>query len=451
MINKVRETIKKYSMISAGDTVTVGLSGGADSVCLLHILLELSRELDFTVKAAHINHGIRGEEADRDEEFVRRLCEENSVGLAVFHKNIPLEAEKTGESEEECGRRIRYECFSSLGGKIATAHSLTDSVETTVFNLIRGSSLKGACGIPAVRSDIIRPLIECGSEEIRAYCRENGYAFVTDSTNLETQYTRNFIRQEILPRFERINPGYDRALSRFQTTARRDNELLDKIAREFSAENLSEAGFECDKLAKADTAIRTRVISEYIRSVSGADPEFKHIEFISGRMGESFGIQLNSEYTAGVKDGFFRVYKNEKAKNERFCLKLKIGTNETPTGNIEISVSDRSEINFNKKDTDSVFVCNIDYDKIDRNTAVIRSRNDGDKITLAKRGVTKSLKKLYNELKIPTSARNSVPVIADGEKVIWVFGAGYNKKCEITQNTTKIMTIKAEEDHAQRH
>lgn len=451
MINKVRETIKKYSMINSGDTVTVGLSGGADSVCLLHILLELQDEFGFTVKAAHINHGIRGAEADSDEAFVRRLCEENGVELAVFHKDIPREAEKSGESEEECGRRIRYECFSSLGGKIATAHSLTDSVETTVFNLVRGSSLKGVCGIPAVRGDIIRPLIECDSEEIRDYCREKGYGFVTDSTNLETEYTRNFIRQEILPRFERINSGYARALSRFQMTARRDSELLDRLAREFADENLSDRGLPCDKLMEADIAVRTRAIAGYIKSVSGADPEFRHIEFISENLGKDFALQLNKEYTAGVRNGYFSVFRNEEKSDEKFCFELKLGKNETPMGNIEISVSDRNEIKFNKKDTDSVFVCNIDYDKIDRNTAVIRSRDDGDKITLAKRGVTKSLKKLYNELKIPTSIRSGVPVIADGEKVIWVFGAGYNKKCEITETTTKIMTIKAEEDHAQRH
>lgn len=451
MINKVRETIKKYSMINSGDTVTVGLSGGADSVCLLHILLELQDEFGFTVKAAHINHGIRGAEADSDEAFVRRLCDENGIELAVFHKDIPREAEKSGESEEECGRRIRYECFSSLSGKIATAHSLTDSVETTVFNLVRGSSLKGACGIPAVRGDIIRPLIECDSEEIRAYCREQGYDFVTDSTNLETEYTRNFIRQEILPRFERINSGYARALSRFQMTARRDSELLDRLAREFTDANLSGRGLPCDKLMGADIAVRTRAIAGYIKSVSGTDPEFRHIEFISEHLGKDFSLQLNKEYTAGVKNGYFSVFRNEEKSDEKFCFELKLGKNETPMGNIEISVSDRNKIKFNKKDTDSVFVCNIDYDKIDRNTAVIRSRNDGDKITLAKRGVTKSLKKLYNELKIPTSIRSGVPVIADGEKVIWVFGAGYNKKCEITETTTKIMTIKAEEDHAQRH
>lgn len=451
MINKVRETIRKYSMINSGDTVTVGLSGGADSVCLLHILLELQDEFGFTVKAAHINHGIRGAEADSDEAFVRRLCEENGIELAVFHKDIPREAEKSGESEEECGRRIRYECFSSLGGKIATAHSLTDSVETTVFNLVRGSSLKGACGIPAVRGDIIRPLIECDSEEIRDYCREQGYDFVTDSTNLETEYTRNFIRQEILPRFERINSGYARALSRFQMTARRDSELLDRLAREFTDANLSGRGLPCDKLMGADIAVRTRAIAGYIKSVSGTDPEFRHIEFISEHLGKDFALQLNKEYTAGVKNGYFSVFRNEEKSDEKFCFELKLGKNETPMGNIEISVSDRNKIKFNKKDTDSVFVCNIDYDKIDRNTAVIRSRNDGDKITLAKRGVTKSLKKLYNELKIPTSIRSGVPVIADGEKVIWVFGAGYNKNCEITETTTKIMTIKAEEDHAQRH
>lgn len=448
MIDKVRETVKKYEMIKEGDTVTVGLSGGADSVCLLYILNELKTELNFELKAAHINHGIRGTEADFDEEFVKKLCEKYSVELTVFHKNIPLESKKTGESEEECGRRIRYECFSSLGGKTATAHSLTDSIETTVFNLIRGSSLKGVCGIPAVRDSIIRPLIECESDEIRAFCRENGLEFVIDSTNLETEYTRNYIRQEILPRFERINSGYGRALSRFQASARRDNEHLDKEAKAFLSPDSDKKGCDCRKLLQLDEAILYRVIAGFVKEQSGTELEFRHIDFISKHLENDFELQLSKDCFVQSKSGILTVIKKDKSESEKFCFKLEMGMNKTPIAKIEISVFDADKIKFNKKDTANIFVCNIDYDKIDRNTAVIRSRNDGDEITLAKRGVTKSLKKLYNEMKIPTSRRNSVPVIADGEKVIWVLGAGYNKKCEITKDTKKIMTIKAEEDHA---
>ncbi len=451
MIDKVRATIKKYAMIEKGDVVTVGLSGGADSVCLLHVLNEMKDELGFTLKAAHINHGIRGAEADSDENFVKNLCEKYKVELTVFHKNIPLESKKTGESEETCGRRIRYECFSSFDGKTATAHNLTDSIETTVFNLARGSSLKGACGIPAVRDNIIRPLIECKSEEIRDFCKDNGLEYVIDSTNLETQYTRNYIRHEILPRLEKINFGYAEALSRFQVSARRDNAYLDKAAQNFLKLHTYECGLSCTEMRNLDDAILYRVIASYIKNQSGIDPEFRHIEFTASKLKDDFELQLSSDFFVRSKGGFISVIKKNHEKSEKFCFNMKIGVNETPMGKIEISLSDRNEIKFNKKDTANVFVCNIDYDKIDKHSVVIRSRNDGDEITLAKRNISKSLKKLYNEMKIPTELRNSIPVIADGEKVIWVLGAGYNKKCEITQDTVKILTIKAEEDHVKRY
>ncbi len=451
MIDKVRATIKKYDMINDGDVITVGLSGGADSVCLFHVLNELKNELGFELRAAHINHGIRGAEADSDEDFVSRLCKEYDVPLTVFKENIPLESKKSGESEEECGRRIRYERFSSLGGKIATAHNLTDSIETTMFNIVRGSSLKGACGIPAVRDNIIRPLIECSGEEIRTYCRENRFEFVVDSTNLETEYTRNYIRQEILPKLGRINFGYAEALSRFQASARRDNAFLEKTAEEYLDKILTENGLNCSELKELADAILYRVIALYIKYNSKIDLEFRHIEFIADHLESDFELQLSSDFFVRSKRGYLSVIKKSKNNSEKFCFDLKIGVNKTPMGNIEISVSDINEIKFNKKDTGNVFVCNIDYDKINKHTAVIRSRNDGDEITLAKRGVTKSLKKLYNEMKIPTEIRSSIPIIADDEKVIWVFSAGYNKKCEISQSTKKIMTIKVEDNHVKRY
>ncbi len=448
MINKVIETIEKYNMISPGDTVTVGLSGGADSVCLLGVLINLRERFSFDVQAVHINHCIRGEEADRDENFVCKLCDDLGIKLTVFRKDIPNEAKITGESEEECGRRIRYECFSSLGTKTATAHNLTDSIETTVFNLIRGSALKGVCGIPAVRGNVIRPLIECTSSEIRDFCKENGWDFVVDSTNLKTDYTRNYIRQEILPRFEHVNSGYVKALSRFQTSAQRDNAYLEKSAQTFLQLHLSENGLYCPEISHLEDALQARVIALYVKKYSGVNLEFRHIGLISKNLENDFEMQLNNDFSVLIKNSFLSVKKTAESKRKKFSQKLLIGENQTPVCKIKVTVCDRNEINFNKKDTTGLFVCNIDYDKIDSETAVIRSRQTGDEITLAKRGVTKSLKKLYNEMKIPPEDRDKIPVIADREKVIWVFGVGYNKKCEISENTKKIMTVKVEEDYA---
>lgn len=448
MIEKVRKTVEKYNMISPGDSIIVGLSGGADSICLLRALLEIKDELQFDLHAVHVNHGIRGEEAQRDEDFVKSECERLKVELTVFKRNIPLEAESTGESEEECGRRVRYECFSSFEGKIATAHNLTDSVETTVFNLIRGSALKGVCGIPAVRDNIIRPLIECTSREIRDFCEENGYEYVVDSTNLKTDYTRNYIRQEILPRFERVNSGYLRALSRFQLSALRDSNYLDSLSEKELVEISDGHRLYKKKLSKLDEALSGRVLTLFVKRECDSELEFRHIEFVLSHLDGEFEMQLNKEYFLHCGGEYITIRKKIDEKSEKFLKKLVIGENETPLGRLTVSVHDKDEINFNKKYTGNIFFCNIDYDKINLDTAVVRSREEGDKITLAKRGVTKSLKKLYNEMKIPPNMRDKIPVIADSEGIICVFGRIYNKRCEITDKTKKILTVKLEDYYA---
>lgn len=448
MIEKVRKTVEKYNMISPGDSIVVGLSGGADSVCLLRILLEIKDEIHFNLRAVHVNHGIRGEEAQRDEDFVKRECENLGVELTVFKRNIPLEAEATGESEEECGRRVRYECFSSFEGKIATAHNLTDSVETTVFNLLRGSALKGACGIPPQRDNIIRPLIECTSEEIRDFCKERGWEYVLDSTNLKTDYTRNYIRRELMPHFERVNSGYLRALSRFQGAAQRDNSFLDSLCKEKLSEISDGHRLYKRELLKLDEALSTRVLSLFVKRECGVELEFRHIDFALTHLEGEFEMQLKTEYFLRCESEYVFVRKRSGEKSGRFSKKLVIGENETPLGKLTLTLHDKSEINFNKKYTGNIFFCNIDYDKINLDSAVVRSRAEGDKITLSKRGVTKSLKKLYNEMKIPPEMRDKIPVIADSEGVICVFGKIYNKRCEITDRTKKILTVKLEDYYA---
>ena len=229
MIDKVRDTIKTQKMLSDGDFVLAAVSGGADSVSLLRLLCILKDEYSLTLAAAHINHGIRGDEALRDENFVKELCMDYGVPLYICHANVPFESKKTGESEEECGRRIRYEFLSekAQGGKIATAHTLNDSLETIVFNLSRGSGLKGLCGIPPIRNNIIRPLSNCTREDVEEFCKNEGLSFMTDSTNIDDEYRRNFIRHNIIPRLNNLNPSLYSAVSRMIAQNRRDENFLE--------------------------------------------------------------------------------------------------------------------------------------------------------------------------------------------------------------------------------
>ena len=228
MICKVRNTIDKYRMLSGVRSVAVGVSGGADSMSLVHILSSLKEEYGIILKVVHVNHNLRGQEALRDENKVRDFCNKNNIECLVFSEDIRLIARQKGIGEEECGRIVRYECFEKANcDVVAVAHSLSDSIETMVFNMIRGAGSKGLCGIPPVREpNIIRPLIDCTRQEIEAYCCENGIEYLTDSTNLLDDYTRNFIRHNIVGAFSHINKGYEKNISCLMDIVAQENDYL---------------------------------------------------------------------------------------------------------------------------------------------------------------------------------------------------------------------------------
>ncbi|MCM1544504.1 MAG: tRNA lysidine(34) synthetase TilS, partial [Ruminococcus sp.] len=175
MICKIISTIEKYDMLTNVKSVVVGVSGGADSICLLHFLSKIREKYGIVLSAVHINHNIRGEEAKRDENFVRCFCNSLGIECHVFSIDVPKLAKDLSLSEEECGRKVRYECFNKINADaVAVAHTLSDSIETVIFNLTRGTGLKGVCGIPPVRDNIIRPLIEITRDEVEEYCEMIG-------------------------------------------------------------------------------------------------------------------------------------------------------------------------------------------------------------------------------------------------------------------------------------
>ena len=190
--DKVLETVEHYKMLKSGDKVIVALSGGSDSVTLLHCLKSLEAELGITVYACHINHNLRGKDSDSDQAYVQRLCEKTATPLRAFSVDVSGTVRKH-QSTEERARELRYETFGrlseELGAKVATAHNACDNAETVLMNMLRGTGLKGLCGIPPVRDYLIRPLLWCTKEEILGYCKENGLEYVTDMTNFSTAYT----------------------------------------------------------------------------------------------------------------------------------------------------------------------------------------------------------------------------------------------------------------------
>jgi tRNA(Ile)-lysidine synthase len=247
MIKKVIHTINKFSLLKKTQNVTIALSGGADSTALFLVLYELG----YAVNALHINHGIRGEEAKRDENFCRELCEKHKISLEIKTFNIPEIARENKKGVEETARNIRYECFAE-NETTATAHTADDNAETVLFNLIRGTGLKGLCGIPPIREGIVRPLIECSRAEVEAFLKHRNQEFVTDSSNLSDDYTRNKIRRNLIPIIKEINPNFPSTLVNMIKALTLENEFIEK-----SADN-------AELTKKTDKVLRLRIIERIL-------------------------------------------------------------------------------------------------------------------------------------------------------------------------------------------
>lgn len=292
----VKAAIEKYSMLQSGDTVVVALSGGADSVSLLCALQEISEEryeeqgaelaekrgaeignkLEFSLAAVHINHCLRGEESDRDMRFCEELCARLNIPLEVCVINV-REHQQKHESLEECARRERYNAYNKVlerygeHARLATAHNAGDSAETMLINLMRGTGLKGLCGVPPVRGRIIRPLIYSTREMVEDYLRKRSQNWVTDSTNLSDDYTRNKVRHIIIPEMERINPALFRTISREQESLREDSDYLCEAAIRELDNARSGKGWDAAKLAALPSPIKSRAVREILIS-GGIEP-----------------------------------------------------------------------------------------------------------------------------------------------------------------------------------
>lgn len=259
LAKRVENYITENEMIGHGDSVIIGLSGGADSVCLFLLLNKLKIALDFDLYAIHVNHGIRGESADRDEQFSKELCKKYNVPYKACSINIPQIVKETKQTEEEAGRNARYKIFQEYSEilansgyknvKIAVAHHINDQAETVLFNMIRGSGLKGISGMSPVNErllednkslTIIRPLLCVNKLEILEYLNHENAVYCTDETNLDNDYSRNLIRNEIIPDLLKIQPKTAEHVSLMADDAREAVELVDSLVRELYEEAVVE-------------------------------------------------------------------------------------------------------------------------------------------------------------------------------------------------------------------
>ena len=438
---KVLKAIKEYKMLENTQEIIVGFSGGADSACLLHILYSLKSCFGYSLKAVHINHGIRGDEAKVDEDFARDFCLKLEIPFECFEFNCIEEAEKSKESLEECGRRLRYESFNKLcneKSKIATAHNANDNAETIIFNITRGASIKGVCGIPFVRDNIIRPLLYCSRKEIEGYCSENTIEYVTDSTNSSVEYTRNKIRHLVLPVLEDINPAYLNCFSSLSDNAKGVCDLLAREVEDLLLEaKIGDFSYNRNVLLDADKSVVTQLLCSEFSKYSGLSLDNKKVNCLYNLLSDSGRIQLYGNFFAEVKKDYFRFYTDKNSSFDK-CIVIDSFPFEINFCGYLLNLE---KIPYNSKIVNqSEVVDMIDFNKIS-GPLVLRTRKAGDSFTFLKRNVTKSLKKLFTEEDIPIEKRNEIPIISDDIGVVWVSGFGVTKRCCASEYCDNIILV----------
>ena len=435
--------IKENKLISPGQRVLCAVSGGADSMCLLHYLSENAHRLGISVCAASFDHMLRGAESASDCRFVANWCSKHGIECLTGSGDVRRRAELEGMSEEEAARASRYEFLENAAEKlgcsvIATAHNANDNAETMLFNLTRGGGLKGLCGIPPKRGNIVRPLLGTTRQEIEAYNAANAIEYVSDKTNASDDYTRNVLRHHVTPVLEGINPAFFEACTRTVQLLREDEACLDDMALKAYNEHYRSGAFPADKLLELPKPVAMRVL----RMICGRSLSFTHAQAV-------YAIASSSEYRSADVSGmrvecdvgvlyFGREYSVPES------VELKLGTQQLIPGS-EFAVKSEIIANYGKKN-ESFNILYFNYDSICGSIS-LTSRKPGDKIKLCGRGCTKSLKDLFSEAKLSRMERETTPVLRDEKSVIAVYGFGVAERCiarpgdkviRVTINKTKL-------------
>ena len=420
MINRFINTLTKYDMISSGDRVLLAVSGGADSVVMLKLFTEIKERFSLNLVVAHIEHGIRGADSVADAEFVKELCRKLDLDFHMLSINAVSEAKACGESVEEYSRRRRYEFFDTIDcDKIATAHNADDNAETLIFRLCRGTGLKGACSIPHKRGKIIRPMLDFSSAEIREYAQSKGIEYRIDSTNSSNDYSRNYIRNSVIPALQKVNSSCVSRLNSFIEDINQDNNFIENFANDCYTACLCNDRLSVDLLKKYDISIIKRIILIYFNNCS-VSLDRLHLDEITKLIDKTGRYQIKGDSLAVSSGGYLYFYDRSKASKKA-----------------EIISQILNVFEFDKNSVD--FYC--DYDKI-KGGVYFRSRLSGDKITPAGRNCTKTLKKLFNELKIPETERSSVTVACDDSGVIGVVGFCVDERVKLDENTKTVLSVK---------
>lgn len=483
---QVEKYIRKHDMIREGDVVVAGVSGGADSVCLLFVLSALKKRLGFDIRVCHVNHGLRGKEADADEAYVKALCESLNVPCRVFRENVELIAKKRKQSTEEAGRAVRRAAFEEMCGlnpqtKIATAHHRDDNVETVILNLARGTGLRGLCGIQPARGKWIRPLLCMDREAIIEYLSERNIVWREDETNSEDIYTRNRIRHGIVPVLkEQVNAGASCHIDELTQQLREIWDYLEQgtetawkncVIRQNTDDVCQDVRTETGKgkfieigreaFVQEMPAVQKQLLRRVIAVVSGSEKDIESVHVVSVR--ELFErtpgkrVDLPGKVKAcrtadsvivsmGVEMQESFCFADENDNDCEIRLNIPGETLFPRTGQkIICRFVDGGDVSQAERIPQKSYTKWIDY-AIIKHGLYARTRKSGDYFIVSDDGKRQKLKSYFINEKVPRSERGKMLLIADGNHIVWIPGYRMSRSCRVGSSTDKILEIKITEE-----
>lgn len=442
---KVIKFIYRNKLISKGDNLLIALSGGPDSVFALHFFHKFKDLFKITLNAFHLNHQLRGRESDGDEEYCRNLCKSLNVPLIIKSENISLYAQENKLSIEEVARIIRYDHLEKIssGGekeKIVTAHNMSDNSETVILNLIKGAGLSGISGIPVKRGNIIRPVLILSSEEIRSYLNKSEVAFRVDSSNLESDYQRNFIRNEIIPQLKsKINPGLESAILRNSQILRNINSSLELRVSELlnTVVQKTTTSLEIDRMlfSQLDEAMQGLLLQKCFESFLEIPYTFTDFNKIMDLLDSENGskCELSSDYSVLMEERKLLIFRKEMEQDD---VVTSLNPGEVKLlGEKEISLMEVES--YSNQESSNPNVEFLDLDKI-QESLTIRKWQDGDSFIPLGRESKKMVSEFLTDQKIGSFKKKSQLLCCERNNVVWVIGLRLDNRYKITDKTKRI-------------
>lgn len=457
MHDLVKNNIFDNNLIGPGDNVLLALSGGPDSVFLFYNLIKLKDNLSFNLYASHINHMYRGEDAFRDEEFVRQLCNKYNIRLFVKRKNATEYAKELKVTEEEAGRILRYNFFNENlneigGGIIAVAHNLNDQAETVLQRIIRGTGIDGLSAMSIKKDNIIRPMLNVSKSEVLQYLHENNYDYCVDVTNSQNIYGRNKIRLDLIPFLENnFNPNIQNTLYRMSETMQRDKKIIEKFIEKifndvFISKDNNKVILNLTKLKRIEPEVAGRILRYAVELLKGntVNIEMKHIDYVMDFINNSMTgkkINLTESITVEISYDNLIINKNvENIPNFKYNIVLNELMEIFEVGKV-ICCKVLDVADFNSMDKDTI---SVDYDLVKGNL-IVRNRLPGDSMIPCGMTGVKKIKDIFIDMKVPQEERDRKLIIADDNNILWLEDFRIHNNFKVTSSTKKILNITVRE------